>query len=124
MAIFNIPEAVYRLNYDTWARPVTVTPIVSQPAASAYEARGIIGTAETDLVSPEGAIISDSKLILDIMISEFPVPPRQRDIIDIPPHMGIAGGTFEVLDLIGDSTTGNAGGELTLVLREIVQAKP
>jgi hypothetical protein len=124
MAQFNIPDEVNRPNYDTWARPITVTPIASQPAAAAYDSRGILDAAETDTVSPEGAIISDSKLILDIMIDEFPTPPQQRDIIDIPPHMGVAGGTFEVADLIGDKMTGNAGGELTLVLREVIQAKP
>jgi hypothetical protein len=124
MAQFNIPEEVNRPNYDTWARPITVTPVASQPAAPAYDARGIVDTMETEIVDPDGAIISDSKLVLDIMIDEFPVPPRQRDIIDVPPHMGVAGGTFEVADLIGDSTIGNAGGELTLVLKEVVQAKP
>jgi hypothetical protein len=124
MAQFNIPDAVQRPNYDTWARPITITPVISQPAAAAYPSRGIVDTAETDIVDPDGAIISDSKLVLYIMIDEFPVVPMQGDIIDVPPHMGVQGGSFEVADLIGDRTIGNAGGELTLVLKDIVTAKP
>ena len=121
MAQFNLSQQIYLPNWDVWARPITVTPLVSQPGAPAYGARGYFDTKEMDVLAEDGSIISDSKVILDIRIEEFSVVPLQRDQIYIPPHQGEQGGTFEVLDLSGD---GNAGGIITLTLKKIVAAKP
>jgi hypothetical protein len=122
--LVDLPSDLYRPVYDFWARPVTVTPMASQPGHPAYASRGILKTNETDIVALDGSIISDSKIVLAIIIDEYPTPPMQRDIINIPPHMGLAGGIFEVSDLVGHALTGNSGGELVLVLKEIVVAKP
>ena len=121
MAQFNLSQQIYLPNWDVWARPITVTPLVSQPGAPAYGARGYFDTKEMDVLAEDGSIISDSKVILDIRIEEFSVVPLQRDQIYIPSHQGEQGGTFEVLDLAGD---GNAGGIITLTLKKIVAAKP
>lgn len=108
-------------NYDMWARPVTITPLGSQPpGAAAYTNRGIYDTRGIEVVSVEGALVSDQETILDVRESEYAVVPQQRDQIDIPAVDNIpAAGLFEVTD-----AWTNGGGETTLVLRKIETATP
>jgi len=119
--LFNLTDSLYLPLWDTWARPITVTPIVSQPGQPAYGARGYYDTKELDVMTEDGGILSDARSYIDILIAEFPVLPMQGDTIDIPFHQGVPGGLFEVLDLAG---AGNAGGAITVTLRRIVTAKP
>jgi hypothetical protein len=121
MALYNIAEQVYLKNWEVWARPVTVTPFASQPGQPAYDGRGYFDTKETDVMAEDGAILSDARTYLDLLIAEYPVLPMQGDQINIPYHQGVEGGSFEVLDLAG---SGNAGGVITLTLKKIVLAKP
>jgi len=120
MAI-NFSEQVYRQNQDTFSRPVTFTPISSQPNGSPYTARGILEQEAIDVAGLDNSIISESRIILDIRDAEFTVQPLQGDLVDIPADSsGLpAEGQFEVID-----TDQNGGGESTLTLRRIVQAKP
>jgi hypothetical protein len=108
--------------YDQFSRPIIVTPIVSQPGAPAYSARGIFDTDEMDYPGLDGSIISNSRTRLDLKINEFAIIPQQDDIIDIPPdpNSDIAGGMFEVVDSAGFDNVGNAGGEISLTLRRIM----
>lgn len=114
-------EDLYLPNYNQWARPVTVTPVVSQPGQPAYSNRGILDSKETDVLGEDGSVFSDSKTILDIRMQEYAVLPMQGDLVDIPFHQNVPGGSFEVDDLAG---VGNAGGEITITLKRIVTAKP
>lgn len=102
-------------NFDMWAREVVITPLVSQPGAPAYTARGIYDTTPLDISELDGiTIISDQKTILDVRDSEFTVVPMQGDLVHIPAEGNIpAQGDFEVTD--GDA---NGGGETTLSLRK------
>lgn len=110
---------LYNPVYSQLARPVTFTPVASQPSASSYPARGIFGTEPLDVLAESNAIISDARTILDIIENEFPVLPAQGDIVDIPACITIpAAGTFEILD------TDSNGFETTLTLRRLVVAKP
>jgi|SRR5262245_39068016 len=109
-------------NYEFWSRPVTVTPLASQPGQPAYSARGIYSSGPIDIPAEGGMIISDQQTILDIMEVEFAVLPRQFDRITIPvdPASGLPPlGEFEVVDVNSDG-----GGESTLTLRLIVTAAP
>jgi hypothetical protein len=106
-------KLVYEPNFDMWAVPITVRPLISQPGAPDYDARGIFNTEETDVVSLDGGLISDQKTILDILESEFARLPVQGDHVIIPLDCnGKPQGEFEIID---GST--NGGGETTLTLR-------
>jgi hypothetical protein len=120
MAI-NFSTLVYLPNFDTFARPITVTPLASQPGAPAYSNRGIYDTRPMDVMAQDGSIVSDQQTILDVRDAEFSVVPEQLDQITIPADTdaGPALGTFEVTD-----TEANGGGETTLILRKVVTAKP
>jgi hypothetical protein len=115
----NFASIVYLPCFDTFARPVTIVPIASQPSAPSYSARGIFDHNELDFDVFGETIYSDGKIELDILMSEFSILPRQHDVVIIPPHEGAEGGNFEV----SDRSPGNAGGEMTLTLRELVEAK-
>lgn len=116
----NWPSLVYSPNYSVFARSVTITPLASQPNAPAYTARGIFDTAALDVIAEDGSIFSDQTTILDILETDFTVLPIQLDRIQIPADGGMpAAGTFEIQDV-----SSNGGGETTLTLRRIVEAKP
>ena len=112
---------VYLPNYDMFARPVTFTPVVSQPGSPAYAARGIYDTRALDVAAEDGSVFSDQQTILDIREAEFTVLPTQLDIVNIPAdtNAGPALGDFEITD-----SSSNGGGETTLVIRKIKTPKP
>jgi len=113
MAI-DFSTVVYLQCMDTFARGITVFPVVSQPTGAAYFARGILDTRGTAIQTDAGMVVmSDQETILDIRESEFTVVPVQGDRIDIPAENGIpAAGLFEITD-----AAWNGGGEITLTIR-------
>lgn len=117
----NFTNNLYKFVMDEFARPITVTPVASQPGAPTYANRAYFDTKETDIMTEDGGIFSDSKTFVDIRLAEFTVLPMQGDIITIPFNEGTPGGTYEVLDLSGK---GNAGGMITMTLRAIEPPKP
>jgi len=120
MAI-NFSTLVYLPTFDMFARPITITPLASQPGLPAYNARGIFDTRPIDVQAEDGSIVSDQQTILDIREAEFAVLPAQLDRITIPvdADAGPALGDFEIMD-----TETNGGGETTLVLRKVAAARP
>lgn len=111
---------VYLPAQELFGRTITVTPVASQPAQAAYVARGILDVDSIDVQALDGALISETRVILDIREIEFAVLPLQGDLIDIPADSGLAAeGAFEVID-----ADPNGGGETTLTLRRIVTSKP
>jgi hypothetical protein len=113
---------VYLPNFDMFARPITVTPLASQPGLPAYTARGIYDTRPIDVQAEDGSIVSDQQTILDVLDVEFAVVPEQLDQIVIPddPGGGVPGlGSFEVTH-----TESNGGGETTLVIRKLMASRP
>jgi hypothetical protein len=118
MAI-NFALLVYTPCYEVFARPVTFTPVNSQPGQSAYASRGIFDTNEVEVVGLDGSIYQDTRTELYILQSDFTVQPLQGDLVDIPFDSGVAGGSFEIDNV---HWAGNAGGEVTLILKRAVTA--
>jgi hypothetical protein len=117
----NFSTLVYLPNFDTFARPITITPLASQPGAPAYAARGIYDTRALDVQAEDGSIVGDQQTIIDILDVEFSVIPEQLDRINVPydVNAGAALGDFEITN-----TESDGGGETTLVLRKIKTAVP
>jgi hypothetical protein len=116
----NFADLVLVKTQDVFGRPVTFTPIVSQPGEPAYVARGIYTSEPADVLAEEGAIFSDQRTILDILEKEYAVVPLQGDHVSIPATGAIpAAGEFVVSD-----QKANGAGETTLMLRRIVVTKP
>jgi hypothetical protein len=117
----NWPMMVYAPNYDMFARPVTITPLASQPGLPAYNARGIFDTRGIDVQAEDGSIVNEQETILDVLETEFAVVPTQLDRIHIPADADAGGdlGDWEVT-----SAATNGGGETTLVIRRLLAARP
>jgi len=116
----NFATWVYGPCFDTFARTITYTPLISQPGNAAFQARGIFDTNERDVLGLDDNIFTDAKTELDIFMPEWSILPLQGDQVDIPWEDDVDGGTFVVSDVQGH---GNAGGELTLTLQRIVPLK-
>src|SRR4249920_2942941 len=111
---------VYAQTQNLYGRVVTFTPVSSQPNSSSYVSRGILDIEAIDVVGLDNSIFSETRVILDIRDVEFSVMPLQGDLVDIPSDGGLpAEGQFEIID-----ADPNGGGETTLTLRRVVQAKP
>jgi hypothetical protein len=109
---------VYLPGYDVFARDVSISPVVSQPTATAYTARGVYSTRELDVAAEDGSIVQDQQTILDVRDAEFGVVPMQGDHVTIPADgNNPALGDFEIINAVVDG-----GGETTLTLRKILSA--
>lgn len=117
----NYSVDLYEKLWNQFARSMTVTPVVSQPGQPAYAARCYYDTRGLDVLTEDGAVLSDSKVSIDIRLPEFPVMLLQGDYIDIPPAFDVPGGSYVIEDLEGD---GNAGGIINITLRKRVTNKP
>lgn len=114
MAI-NFSKQVYLPAQNVFSRPVTFTG-----GAAPSSARGIYGTDPIDVIAEDGSIFSDTRTILDVRDDEFTVVPVQGDTVDIPAYQDLpAVGTFKVIEV-----KANGGGETSLTLRRVVEAKP
>ena len=117
----NWSDELYAKAWGAFSRPMTVTPVVSQPGAPAYAARCYFDSKETDILTEANSVLSDSQTFIDIRRVEFSVEPKQGDIIDIPFNEGVEGGSYYVMDLAGK---GNAGGIITISLQAIETPAP
>ena len=103
-------------NLAIFARPITVTPVASQPDQQAFLARGIWSSKPIDVQLQDGSIGSSQEHTLGIRISEFAVPLAQGDQIEIDadgslPRVGVCliedgdddgqGGTVLSLKIVG-----------------------
>ncbi|SRR6266478_2822335 len=117
----NTSQQVYVYSYNTFGRPVTFTPKMSQPTALAFLGRGIYSTQPIDVLAEDNSTFSDTRTILDVLEQEFLVVPITGDLLNIPAsNEGMpALGDFEVIE-----TKSNGGGETSLSLRKIMVSRP
>ena len=110
---------VYLPVFDFFARPATITPLVSQPSGAPFSVRGIYDTEDLEVAAEDGSFLQSQRTIFDIREYEFQVLPAQGDRIYIPADRGAMGalGEFEIIN-----AWTNGGGEMTLQLREIKTA--
>src|SRR5262245_48505278 len=62
-----------------FGKPVTVTPIRSQPTAAPYPARGVWEISNVAIVTEDGGQFSNRTIKLGIRMSEFALLPVQGD---------------------------------------------
>jgi hypothetical protein len=100
--------------FDFWAAPCTFVPLVSQPGAGTYDARGILNTYSFDVAAENGSLFSDQRTILDIRESEFAVLPMQDDHVIIPKDCNdVPHGEYQIIDASSDG-----GGQTMLTIRK------
>jgi hypothetical protein len=111
---------LYSPLFDMFSRPVVVYPVASQPGVTSYSARGIFDHNQFYVDVYDNMAFADGNIELDILVTEFPVVPMQRDLVLIPYADEVEGGFFEISDV---SPVSNAGGEVTLTLKDFAQGK-
>lgn len=107
--------------FNQFARPIVVTPLVSQPGVQPYNARGTYFTQPLDVMTEGNVIFSDQRTMLAVRISEFPVPMDSGDRVFIPAHMSMPSpGMFEVQ---GNEQIGGTG-KAHLTLKRVTTPLP
>jgi hypothetical protein len=107
---------IYLPTYDMFARPVTITPLASEPNGAAYPARGIYNHNRMNVLLEDGSTFVEQETILDIRAAEFITVPEQGDEVYIGPDGN--DGMPAVGDFVITSTWDNGGGEINLHLRK------
>ncbi|MCJ2067757.1 hypothetical protein MKK75_02870 [Methylobacterium sp. J-030] len=74
---------------DAFARPISVCPVRSQPGKPAYPARGVWSSRNLDVATEDNRLLNSRTLTLGIRLSEFAIPPKTRDIIDVPAYLSL-----------------------------------
>ena len=91
---------------DTFAEPITVDPLASQPSAPPYTAQGIFSSAPYDVPLADGTLYQDQRTTIGMQISQFSVPPTAKDLI-----------TVRGVQYIAADAQADGQGGLTLTLR-------
>jgi hypothetical protein len=108
----NFSTMIYLPCMDMFARPIVIVPLISQPGAPAYGARGIWDERELNVVAADGTIFQDHDVIIDIREAEFSVLPMQGDHVLIGADADVpAEGEYVI-----SNRWRNGGGEMTLTL--------
>jgi len=114
--------------FDMYSRPITVTPVASNPGAPAYAGqRAIYNTGPLTITNDEGmviAIIADHETIMDIRTVEFDnggyALPQQGDQVHFDADADIRGGDFEITG----GPEYNGGGQAMYYIRKLESAVP
>lgn len=68
---------------DTFAKPMLVMPLASQPSVPVYPARRISSKRPVDIALEGGGVLSSDETRLGIRLSEFPIPPVPGDRVSL-----------------------------------------
>ena len=109
----------------TFANPVTVNPLVSQPTVAPYLSRGVWKVDNVDIVLEDGGRFSNRTIKLGIRLAEFVVAPKQGDwistaVVLLP--LGYWQGDIDpnsIIDFIVDDQSPDGQGGAVLVLKRI-----
>jgi hypothetical protein len=111
----------------TFANPVLVTPLASQPNAAPYSARGIWSVQETTIIGEASNTFSTVNITFGIRWAEYPATaPSQGDWISTPAKrlpLGYWQGQIDpeaVIDFVIDDVTPDGQGGAKLWLKRVI----
>lgn len=93
-------------NMSTFAVPITITPVRSQPGQPAYVAEGIWSTVDMDVMLEDGSKLASTTLQLGIRLADFAVLPQPSD------QVTFGANEKYLIDIVRDD--GQGGGKLIL----------
>lgn len=99
---------VLRPAMDTFAVPLIIKPLASQPLSAAYPARGVWSKRPIDLAMEGGAVLSAEENKLGIRLNEFLIPPAPGDHV-------LVDAKWHAIDDVDEDGQGGAVWSLKLV---------
>jgi hypothetical protein len=103
---------------DMFARPITVA--LGSASGAVFPGRGIFHRDNDDFFAEDSSIVTDHRVSIDVLDSEWAILPRQGDVVTIPADGTVpAEGTFTVMSAHGDG-----GGMTNLILQEYLTTVP
>jgi hypothetical protein len=119
------------MNFDTlvlnpcqnsFAKPLTINPLMSMPGAIPYAARGIWTVKVVDVILDDGGQLTTRTLEIDVRLSELPALPMQGDQITIiadvqSEFVGVSIGAPIVLQV--DDVRLDSGGAAKLLMKRV-----
>lgn len=119
------------MNFDTlvlapaqnsFAKPLTISPLASLPGAAPYAARGIWTVRVVDVILDDGGQLTTRTIEIDVRLSEVPALPMQGDqitiIADIQTEFsGVPIGSQLLLQV--DDVRMDSGGAAKLLLKRV-----
>ena len=108
-----------------FGRPVTVTPLLSQPHAAPYPLKGIFTITSVDIPTEDGGFFSSVSLKFGLRMSDCPIPVLQGDwistsVVNLP--LGYWQGSIDptiILDFMVNNMTPDGQGGATCVLKRV-----
>ena len=98
--MFDMNTLVVGPVFDQFSRPITITPLASQPGVHPYPARGTYFTQPIDVMTDGNVIFSDQRTMLALRVADFGTMPMPLDRVNIPAHMSMPSpGDFEIADI-------------------------
>jgi hypothetical protein len=101
---------------EFYGRPIIITPV----GGATYTSRGVWHKDNDDYFAEDSSIVTDHRISIDVLDSDFAIVPRQGDLIEIPADGTVpAEGAFTVLSAHGDG-----GGMTNLILQDYTTTVP
>ena len=100
---------------DIFARPVTVTPLKSQPGQPAYAARGVWKAPTANVGLEDGSIMVSQDMTIGVRRVEFAVMVVEGDKIEIDAFLSLSRVGICTIDRVN----GDGIGDAQIVLKKI-----
>jgi hypothetical protein len=101
-----------------FARPITIIPVVSQPAQPPYSVRAVLTSRASNFMLDQGAVFSDQETTFGIRLAEVAVPPAKDDQIYVDPVIWRNDQIDPGVYRISDTALDRQGGQV-LTIRKI-----
>ena len=122
----NFANLVLRPCEDTFAIPITIDPVASRPGGVPYDMRGIWTSKAFEVMSMDGAVLSDHQTTLGIRLADIDdggPPPAARDIVTVTPPAEWEWGWPDQRFIVDDFRIDGQGGAV-MQLRKVAPDYP
>ena len=79
----NLDAEVLIVTMNTWAVPIIIKPLVSQPGVPAYASRGVWTVEPYTIIQENSQPLITSIFTVGLRLAELPIPPMVGDVVII-----------------------------------------
>lgn len=104
----------------TFGEPITVDPLASQPGQAPYQSTGIFSSRSYEVSLPDGSLMMTQITTLGVQLSQFVIPPAERDVITVGGLPGSPPSRPYPVQYIAADVQKDGQGGMTMTLRKQV----